>query len=522
MAITEPRTVAEPGVAVSIQRTGVRIWLVVGLVLLAAWLALAIALSLTRGPWSNEAWSAIPAVNLAQNGTMGTTVLEFRNTWLHGLDRHTYWLMPLHILAQAVWYKILGFSLFKQRLLSVIFAVVLLVAWYRIVARLTGLQAAAISACVLIGFEVNFLSGAANGRMDMMCAALGSAAVAAWMDLSVVSPRMALLAGHSLAAAAVFTHPCGILFCAALLLISLAMNNWRVRLPDLLIAASPYLIAAAFWGMYIAQAPSDFRAQFFGNASGFAGEYSGRERFNGLMSPARAIVDEMRLRYGNAFGFDAIRTRVGALNAIRFLVLVSAAAATMLIPGLRRQRGVRILFGAAVLVFLMMALLEGMKYPHYVIYFLPFLSALAATTGAWLWNTHRKLGAPLAFVLLLLTLAQIKLLTNVIRLNPLRDEMGVVADYVRSHRNPGDLIVGGAELGYVLGFDDSLRDDVRLGYLTGARPRFVVTTGWYRLWFDAARTNDPGAYRYIDNLLAREYRPELALGQYRVYQRIEP
>src|SRR5258708_435462 len=187
---------------------------------LIAWIALAVGLSVTRAPWSNEAWTAIPASNLAQHGVMATTVLEFRNTWLQGLDRHTYWLMPLHLLVQAAWYKLIGFSLLHQRLLSVISGAVLLVCWSRIVLLLTGLRSGALAAFLVIGFEGNFLMGAANGRMDMMCAALGSAAIAAWLELRTAAPRLALLAAHSLAAAAIFTHPCGVLFAGALLLIS--------------------------------------------------------------------------------------------------------------------------------------------------------------------------------------------------------------------------------------------------------------------------------------------------------------
>lgn len=515
-------TIGEAAGPAVVRGRGAAIRRFAGLLLTAAWLALAIALAWTRGPWSNEAWSAIPAVNLIQHGTMATTVLEFRNTWLRGLDRHTYWLMPFHILVQAAWYKLVGFSLFKQRLLSVLFAAVLLGAWYRIVVRLTGLRAAALSTCVILGFEGHFLNGAANGRMDMMCASLGSAAIASWLELRIGSPRAALLVAHSLAAAAIFTHPCGVFYCGALLLISLSMSNWRMRWTDLAIMAAPYLAAAALWAPYIAQAPSDFRAQFFGNASGFAGEYSDRTRWGGLFSPGRAILDEVRLRYLKPFGVYALGSRPGTMNATWLLIAAPAAAGSLLLPRLRRRPGVRILCAAAVLVFLMMALLEGMKYPYYLIYPLPFLCALAAITGAVLWNHYRRLRVALAACLFLATVPQIRLVTNVIRLNPLHNELGVVADYLRSNRSAGQVVVGGAELGYLLGFNATLRDDVRLGYYTGLRPEFVVTTGWYRLWFEAARSNDPAVHRYIESLLAHKFHLELTRGQYSVYRRSEP
>ncbi len=63
--------------------------------LLASWRAH------TGHPWDNEAWFANPAVNLLTKGFMGTTILESKGSWMEGLDRRTYWILPLHVLAQA-------------------------------------------------------------------------------------------------------------------------------------------------------------------------------------------------------------------------------------------------------------------------------------------------------------------------------------------------------------------------------------------------------------------------------------
>src|ERR1035441_6095280 len=71
-------------------------------VALAVWTGLAVSLAASDAPWSNEAWCAIPAVNLATHGYMGTTVLVSKGIWLVGIERHTYWIMPLHALVQAL------------------------------------------------------------------------------------------------------------------------------------------------------------------------------------------------------------------------------------------------------------------------------------------------------------------------------------------------------------------------------------------------------------------------------------
>ena len=187
-------------------------------VALLLWTVLVWALIVSDVPWSNEAWSAIPALNLATHGYMGTTVLASQGTWLRGLDAHTYWNMPAHPLVQSIWYKIVGFGLFRQRSLSVVFGLLALVSWFVIVQRLSGSYAAAILALLIVGFERNFLNAAASGRMDMMAAALGASGLAIFFELRESAPRRAIWLSHTFAAAAIFTHPCGILFAAALLI----------------------------------------------------------------------------------------------------------------------------------------------------------------------------------------------------------------------------------------------------------------------------------------------------------------
>src|SRR6185295_9082725 len=94
-----------------------------GLFCAALFLFLAFASAYTRRPWCDEAWFADPAFNLLTKGTMGTTVLEPSGHYRHpiGIQQHTYWIMPLHILLQTAWYKMAGFSLGSLRTLSILF-----------------------------------------------------------------------------------------------------------------------------------------------------------------------------------------------------------------------------------------------------------------------------------------------------------------------------------------------------------------------------------------------------------------
>jgi 4-amino-4-deoxy-L-arabinose transferase-like glycosyltransferase len=493
--------------------------------ILAAWIALAASLAISNAPWSAEAWFAIPALNLLTRGYMGTTVLASKGTWLVGIDRHTYWIMPLHPLVQAVWYKLVGFSLVRQRLLSILFGAGALLAWFTIVLRASGLYSAAVLAILIIGFEGSFLNVAANGRMDMMTAALGAAGLAAFLQLRDRYPRTSLWVSQALVAAAVFTHPCGVLFLAALAVTMLIVTHGRIALrpADLAAMALPWLLAALLWGAYIAQAPSDFRSQLFGNINGFAGEYLQRGRFSGLRSPWTALWLEIKLRYLLPFGFGALRTIAGAASAV-WLSLCAASALTALCSGkLRNQTGVRILLASGLAVFLIMAWFEAMKFPHYLVYSVPFAGALAAVVGVSLWRAaaHRRGYArpALCVALMAMIVPQAAVASRHFVHNPLRAEFLPVAAWLQSNLRPGDRLIGPAELGYVLGFTDSMSDDVRMGFYSGLRPRFIVTSDWYRQWIDSSARRQPDVYRYIQTLLSGEYALVLDRGEYRVYER---
>jgi 4-amino-4-deoxy-L-arabinose transferase-like glycosyltransferase len=491
-------------------------------VILTAWTALALSLTVSNAPWSNEAWCAIPAVNLATQGYMGTTVLVSKGTWLAGIERHTYWMMPLDLLVQAAWYKVVGFSLFRQRLLSVLFGVLALLSWFIIVLRLSGKFSSALIACLAIGFERNFLNGAANGRMDMMAAALGAGSIAAFLQIRRRSWRAALVISNSLAAVAIFTHPCGVLFAAALAVTILytlrSDEQQRLRFGDVALSCVPYLIGAGLWGLYIAQAPADFRSQFFGNVSGFAGEYLPRARFSGVTAPWRALWTELKLRYLLPFGFGELNTVKGAGLAIWLALCASAAFAALLSRRLRRERGVHILATSGLTVFLLMALFEGMKFQHYLVYSLPFLTALAAMTAGELWQRH-SVRMPLCAALTFAIGIQSAGALHHVAGNPLRTEFLPVARWVQVNLAPGDRVIGPAELGYVLGFGSSLADDVRLGLYTQMKPRIIVTSSWYRAWAENSARREPAAFNHIGNTLGNEYRRVLEQGEYIVYER---
>ncbi|HET8824773.1 MAG TPA: hypothetical protein VFM77_06570, partial [Terriglobales bacterium] len=85
-------------------------WWLAGIVVV--YLVLAISMDHTYLPWCDEAWFATPGLNLAHDGSFGTSALDETAAWkmrnLRGVHRITYWIMPLHSVAVAAWSFVAG------------------------------------------------------------------------------------------------------------------------------------------------------------------------------------------------------------------------------------------------------------------------------------------------------------------------------------------------------------------------------------------------------------------------------
>src|SRR5580704_4832474 len=175
-------------------------------VTLACFLIAAISLAKAKIPWCDEGWFANPAYNLAFHGNMGTDVLEpsghYLNAYLSGIERHTYVVPPLYLVNLAGWYRLFGFSLLPTRLLSLFWACVALGALFSLVFSLTRRPWLAFLSAALTSLDVLFLWGAVDGRMDMMCSALGLTAIAVYLLLRERNLNHAIFWSHGLAAAA--------------------------------------------------------------------------------------------------------------------------------------------------------------------------------------------------------------------------------------------------------------------------------------------------------------------------------
>src|ERR1022692_3881221 len=155
-------------------------------------IAFALALVFTKRPWVDEAWFAGPALDLVTRGKFGTLLLDPAGSHLRlykadavlqGINEHTYWVMPIHLLQLAAWGKLFGFSVFSMRMPSLLWGGIALASIGLIVRRLYEGRWAPLIGAAVLAVDFGFVNGSADARMDMTCAALGFAALAAYLSL---------------------------------------------------------------------------------------------------------------------------------------------------------------------------------------------------------------------------------------------------------------------------------------------------------------------------------------------------
>src|SRR5436305_6830362 len=220
------------------------------LVIILIFLGFAFATAATRAPYSDEAWFASPALDLLHTGHMGTTILlpngmAGKGT-LAGIQQHTYWIMPLDPLLEAAWYRAIGFSLMAERSLSIFFGVLVICSWFVLLERLTLSRAVALLGVAFLAIDHIFVYHSADGRMDVMCTALGFAGLASFMLLRERNFVLAFLVANIFRCASLFTHPNAILAFAGLFFLAIYFEGARFRL-RLLAALLPYLVSVALY-----------------------------------------------------------------------------------------------------------------------------------------------------------------------------------------------------------------------------------------------------------------------------------
>jgi hypothetical protein len=473
------------------------------------YIALAVGVSLTKPPEIDEGWFASPALNLATRGSMGTTVLEPSGTLtsrLEGINQHTYWVMPLHLLAQAGWYKLFGFSLFSMRSLSIVWGLIALASWFLIMRALSADLKLAVITVVFIAFDYIFIMHAALGRMDIMCAALGFAGLAAYLCVRERSLTMAVLASQSLVAASGFTHPNGVMAFAGLTFLTLYFDRGRLKWKHVLLATVPYVVGAVAWGLYILQSPQSFAGQFLDQTAG---------RAPGLTAPLTALKEEFTNKYLEAFGFASYSTGVARLKILILVAYGVAIVGAIFVRGIRTHRGFRALLLLTGIYFLIETFFNH-KLVFYLIHIIPMFGAVLAVWVYWCWSERRVPRWIVAMGVAAFLTLQIGAVLYRVKQNAYQKEYVPAVTFLEQHSDEETLVIGSAEMAFGVGFDH-LKDDIRFGYYSGKRPDFVVMGHHYNGLMNALQEREPLVYLSITERLQHSYKKVYENGSYQIY-----
>lgn len=468
---------------------------IVGIV--CVYLVLAFAAALTRLPVSDEGYYGVPAFTLATQGKLANSVLENAGTPLTGMDQLFYWMVPLGMVGQAVFFKIFGFGLFIQRFLSISWGLIALLATYRIVRDLVGSQPAAYAAA-LLAVDFYFLTLASVGRADMPALGIGLMGLSGYIRLRQRSLKWALGVANLACVLSGLTHPnTGISTLASLVVMTWSLDRRRLRWEHLAYAAAPYLAGILSWGAYIAQHPDLFVAQFGSNVGG---------RFQ-----RTSIVFGEITRYVNGYGMNASGPR--RLLGFLLLAYITSMITCAVHPKLRHQKPVRLLLECGIAVILSLWLIEGAKHTWYLVNISPWFCAL---TGIVVYNfRHKLIAAAFAGVLLLGISARLFLITH---FDYQRLYLPAVAA-VDTATSPGSTVFASSEFFFGMNCKRCLKDDARLGFDSGRSADVVVINADFQEIM--SRFRRPEAIAHVKRVLSGPLRVIHQSAAYRVYARAE-
>ncbi|MEJ7623927.1 MAG: glycosyltransferase family 39 protein [Pyrinomonadaceae bacterium] len=482
---------------------------------LVIYLVVATGSSLTHRPQIDEGMFASPAYNLANHGHLGTTVLEKEKATLTRIDERTYWVMPLFLLSTSASFEAFGFSLFSMRLVSILFGLLLIIAAYFIALKISEDDIVALFAAVFIACDYMVLETASSARMDIMSAALGYAAIATYLSLRERNLLAAVVVSHTLLVIDGLTHPNAITAFAAVIFLTLYLDFHRLRLPMLFAAAIPYLLGGAGFAIWVMQDPAAFKDQFIDNAM-MGG------RMSGASSPVANILREFTERYPHAYGLGASSSGHSGPIYFKALMLIgyfAGVVGTLAIRDLRDNRMVRALLIITTIYFVTLAIIDGQKQTTYLIHIVPLYLTLLALVFGYFWRRHLfprfvMVAAALAVIAVPLGGMALK-----IRQNTRGKYFDPMIEFVKASSSSGDIVMGGADLAFGMGFESNLLSDGRFGYFTGQRPRFIVTDSAVQNSWEGSRVSFPEFYEYFPRLLRDEYRVAFENAGYTVYEK---
>lgn len=496
-------------------------YLFFGVGIFAIYLALTVGTALTEIPGTDEGFFANPAFNLLTKGVFRTTVLETFATPFKGMDRHTYWIMPLQPLMLSIWYRVFGFGVFSTRSLSIVWGLVALVSWFIIVRSLFKQTSLSFIVVALLSCDYIFIVCASSGRMDMMSAALGFAGFASYLSLRERPLAWAIFVSQSLIVMSGLTHPMGLLPFFGLICLTLYFDRRRIRFKQVAIALVPYLIGAAAWGSYILQDPSSFVSQFFANATMGSDENTG-SRFVGLFSPFTGLKLELTYRYLANFGLGPRDTNTTRIKILFLVLYVSGVIGSLLVREIRRTANYKILLAMTLIYFVGLTIIDSQKNYYYLVHIVPFYLVMCSLFIAWCWSRPNLVGKAGALALSVLALVEIAGLSFRISRNNYRNSFAPAATALKQHATAQSSIAANPGVAFGLGFPENVVNDPLFGYLSKRQFDYIVIDPETAYSIERSKDRDAlgkEVYDHTMRLLANEYSRIYDYRSYTIYAR---
>jgi hypothetical protein len=431
-------------------------------------LALTLAESLTQSPWMDEGMFADVAFSFRNFGHLGSSVLApYGYQELPGVHQYTYWQFPLYFVALGTWFRVVPATVVWMRLFSVAWGFVFIASWFIVVRSLSRKDSLALLVASLIALDYAVLVTASNGRMDMMCAALGMAGLASYFWYMDSNWSVGVVLAAFLGAASLFTHPMGAVMNVAIAAMVLADWRW-IRWGGIAAASVPYLVGIGLCLYYIHQAPELFHAQ-----SHAASQY----RVSGLGANLYNILNDVTGRYLRYY-FTAY-TGISKSKIAALIFPVWGLVGLLVDRNLRSQLIAKCLLLLLIVTYVGVAVVDNQKFGNYLVFSLPVVTACAAV---WLYAKWQHGGGSRLLSCGLLAVSVAATLVGIaykISRNEYRNlyDPAVVAG--RAALPPGGTLMGGSELGFALGFGPPLVDDRYLGFFSGAPPEVFVINDHY-------------------------------------------
>lgn len=442
--------------------------------------ALAIVRALTVPPWCDEAWFASPSINLATRGFMGTTI--FACEPLQGLSEHTFWQLPLGFITEAGWFTVFGVGLFQLRALSIFWGVIGLISLFFIAKHLSLNNKKVIFITILlVATNWYYVKGTSDGRLlDIMSASLSFAAFASYLSWRENHLKLALLFSSLLAAAAVLTHPVGVIAFVGLLFLFIYYDRSQITISHVVLWILPYALAAVGWGCYILRDVDAFQAQFISNVI----------RTEHMGFTWQVIVEEFSERYGLGWGF--------ASSAFSSVILLMMAIAGFMC---RRERMLRPVFGLCFTSFIILMFAVGNKTACYNVHIIPLL--IYSMVSVWdLLRKRRLLHTLLTGLLVGMMLGSLFVMTlSTVKLDPSYSDYLLDMNYAKTQLTETDVIYGNGTIAFALGFKPEVRDDRALD-CSQVTPDFFVLA---KKDEELMKKNKPEVYARLQSKLSSDF-----------------